>query len=397
MGIDETPEEIKTEIRITSISIAGLKKTRLSTAEQPLRKFIGTRAEEINSADVMAAVLATGILEPVSVEVSGSVLSVTVAEKWSIIPIPVFFASSNGNIGGGLAFLEANAFGLNDKFFATGMYQSNGWLVSAGYVHSSLGGRSPGWTLSASFTREERHDTNQDDDDLRIFDLDTISGTAGINMRFIPDSDLFSAALQVSFTQKNLRKKELASGAPDTSIGLFGSSFEIFFKTNSWDGYFLSQGTASIRYTIKTNFGGTTYHSARLRGAWEKSIVPGFRFCFRTGALFEPEAPVLFESPPGAAQVSILPKNFSARSYAGFSAGLEKYIFRFSKGTLSISAAYQLVLSEGSLLKKSVDHGVEGMLTFYLRQLAIPAVGVGIAYNVREDYLQGSFSLGMSF
>jgi hypothetical protein len=60
-------------------------------------------------------------------------------------------------------------------------------------------------------------------------------------------------------------------------------------------------------------------------------------------------------------------------------------------------AAYQAVYSHGSILGDSFDHGVVGMLGFYLSQLAIPAVGFGAAYNVQAGYFQGSFSMGMSF
>jgi hypothetical protein len=188
-----------------------------------------------------------------------------------------------------------------------------------------------------------------------------------------------------------------AMNSPEAGQRLFGIGGELSFQRNSWDGYLLSQETASFRYFYRTALDGFSYHSIRFRGIWERSLVPGFRIITRTGLLYEPQAPVLFESSPFAAQVAILPRYFSARNYAGLSAGLEKHILKTSVGTLSFSTAYQLVYSQGSILRNSVDHGPMGMLTFYLNRLAIPAVGLGVAYNVKENYLQGSFSLGMSF
>jgi hypothetical protein len=38
-----------------------------------------------------------------------------------------------------------------------------------------------------------------------------------------------------------------------------------------------------------------------------------------------------------------------------------------------------------------------GMLSFYLSKLAIPALGLGLAYNVEADFFQVFFSMGMSF
>ena len=381
---------------ITGLVITGLRRTRLSTAERSLRKFIGLEASQVDPDEVRAAVMATGILEPLSVEIEGPVLSVAVREKWSIFPIPVVMGGSGGLMVG-LGFFDANAFGLNDKFFLAGIYQSSGWLASAGYIHASPEGRVPGWSGFAVFSRQERQDHDQRGQDLRRFDLDTISISGGLNLPLLENTDLLSASAQFSFIQKTPRERENAFNGPEEDLRLFGASTELAIRKSAWDGYFLSQESASLRYTYRTTFAGFSFQSLGFRGAWEKSLVPGFRFILRTGLLYEPEAPILFESSPSAAQVAILPRGFSARSYAGLSAGLEKYLFRFSAGVLSLAAAYQMVYSEGSVLGSSFDHGLTGMLSFYLSQLAIPAVGLGAAYNVKENYFQGSFSLGMSF
>jgi hypothetical protein len=184
---------------------------------------------------------------------------------------------------------------------------------------------------------------------------------------------------------------------PDRGLNLFSAGLGFSLSKNSWDGYFLSQEETSLRYTFNKIQNNSYFQSIQFQGIWEKSLIPGFRLNIRTGLVFEPSVPILFESSPSDAQVAILPRDFSARNYAGISVGLAKYLFKFSAGTLSISAAYQVVYSQGSILEHSLDHGVTGMLSFYLSRLAIPAVGAGFAYNVKEHFLQGSFSMGMSF
>ena len=382
--------------RITSISVTGLKRTKLSTAERPLRRFIGRETERLEEDEVRAAVLDTGVLEPISVEIRGQTLSVTVREKWAIFPVPVFMIGSGG-IMAGLAFFDANAFGLADNFFLAGLYRTGGWSASAGYIHNSREGHLPGWNLMTTYSREERHDRNQSNDDLRRFRLDSISVDAGIGFPLIKDSDLLSASALFSYDGSFLRDSGNMINAPDEDLQLIGAGTELSLRRSSWDGFFLSEESASVRYFYRIAFNGFSYHSARFRGVWEKSLVPGFRVNIKTGALFEPSAPVLFESSPLVSQVAILPRDFSARSYAGISAGLEKHIYKFSAGTFSLSAAYQLVWSRGPILGDSLDHGILGMFTFYLSRIAIPALGLGIAYNVREHYLQATFALGMYF
>ena len=386
---------------ITAISITGLKKTRLSTAERPLRKFIGTEADRLDINEVWAAVMNTGILEPLSVEIrpgigGENILAVSVHEKWSIFPIPVVMISTAGVSAGGAIF-DANAFGLNDKLFIAGIYHSDGWMLTCGYTHAPAGRRIPGWNLGGSFSREERHDRDQSNKDLRRFEQDSISARAGLNFLLIENSDLLSVSSNFSYEEKLLRNSENAMNGPDEGLRMFGTGAGISIGKSNWDGYLLSQESASLHYSFKAAMSGTVFQSVRFRGVWEKSIVPGFRFNFKTGLLFDPAAPVLLESSPSAAQVSILPRSFSARRYAGASAGLEKYLFKLSAGTFSVSGAYQLVHSHGSILGDSLDHGVAGMFSFYLSRLAIPALGLGASYNIKENYFQGNFSMGMSF
>jgi len=382
---------------ITTISISGLKRTRLSTAERPLHKFIGLKTDEVDEDEVRAAVLSTGVLEPVLIETEGHTLSVTVREKWAIFPIPVFMAGSGG-IMAGLAFFDANAFGLADKFFLAGLYQTNAWTASSGYVHSSPGGRIPGWNAMGAFSRGEQYNRNQNNEVLRRFDYDEFSFNGGINIPLLKDSDLFNASTQVSYDSISLRNTGEAFNGPDEGLQTFGAGEELSVRKSRWDGYFLSQEAASLRYSCRIPLDGSSLsHSVRFQGTWEQSLVPGFRLSMRTGLLFDPDAPVVAESSPFVSQVAILPHDFSARNYAGLSVGLEKCIFKVSFGTLSVLAAYQLVYSQGSILGNSFDHGCLGMLTFYLNRLAIPALGAGITYNIDKNYFQASFALGITF
>ena len=386
---------------ITGLSVSGLKRTRLSAAERPLLKFIGIEADRLDQNEVWAAIMDTGILEPLSVEIraaetGGSVLAVTVREKWSIFPIPIVMAGSGG-VGAGGALLDANAFGLNDKFYLVGLYLPGGWTTAAGYIHAVSGSRFPGWIGMAAFTRGEREDVDQRNKTLRHFDWDSISVMAGLNFNLLKNSDLLSASPHISFNEKILRNSEKAVNGPQAGLRLFGTGLGLSMRRSFWDGYLLSQEEVSLRYSFHTTADGYSHQSFNLKGIWEKSLVPGFRLTTRMGLVFDPHVPILFESAPSGAQVDILPRSFSARNYTGASAGLEKYLFKINAGTLSLAAAYQMVYSKGSVLGDSFDHGVAGKLSFYLSRLAIPALGLGVSYNVKEQYLQGLFSAGMTF
>jgi hypothetical protein len=82
---------------------------------------------------------------------------------------------------------------------------------------------------------------------------------------------------------------------------------------------------------------------------------------------------------------------------AGLYAGLEKSLFRVNAGTLSILAAYQVLAAQSLSDGDSFDHGPFAGIQFYLRRLAIPAVGLGFSYNLVRETSQWSFSIGMRF
>ncbi|MDR2103895.1 MAG: hypothetical protein LBP42_07325 [Treponema sp.] len=384
---------------ITAISLSGLKRTRAFAAERPLKRFLGRDAEFLDYDEERAGILDTGILEPVNValedhpEGPGKVLQVEVREKWSIFPLPLVFVSS-GEISVGGFFIDTNAFGINDKLFLGGMYQSRGWMVSGAYMHSPIREHFPGWGLFGSFSQEERHDTDQREQDLRVFNLNAINASLALSYSF---TDTFGASLRFSYEEKMLGTQDAPLNAPESGSRSLAAGPALELRRSSYDGYLLSQESASLSYTFTGGINSPSFHKIQWRGIYEKSLVPGFRLVLRTGGVYAPQAPVLHETGPSAAELNILPRSFSARHYGGLSLGLEKYLFKVSAGTLSILASYQGGYSQGELLGRQFDHGLAGSVSFYLSKLAIPAIGLGAAYNVSTGHFQGSFSMGMSF
>jgi hypothetical protein len=383
--------------RITSISFTGLERTKRQAAEKPLRKFVGAEAEAIDTNDVRAAVLSLGVLEPLEIEIlddgDGSVLNITVEEKWSVFPLPIVTAGSGGWSAGGF-FADTNAFGLTDKFFLGGMYGSAAWLVTAGYMHASLSDYVPGWSLMAAFSRQERHDTGVSNEDLRVFSLDSIQGGGALSFEL---NDYLTLSPGVSYSNMMLKDGEEALNAPEESARFLELNAGVSLRRSSWDGFLLSEERVQAGYSWTAGFGAPSWYRISLTAGWEKSIVPGFRLVLRGGGAWAPEIPVLGESGPREAQVNILPSSFAARHFAGAVLGLEKHLFKFSFGSLSLFASWQALWTEGSVLGGRFDHGPAGGVSLYLSRIAIPALAVGAAYNMAADYFQFSFNLGMSF
>ena len=385
---------------INDIVISGLKRTKNHILENPLKKFIGQDASKIDINDIHTAIIETGILEPVSIELEGDpqkqgkILKVEVSEKWTIFPLPVFFINSGGIIGGGLGFVDLNALGLNDKFIIGGMIDSDGWLAATTYFRTPDASNSPGWHIILLYSKRESINSDEKNQDIRKFGLTTFLGSAGLNYQI---KELITASLNLSFADKKIHDIDTPLAVPENGGSAVNIQPGIRIRKNNWDGYFLSQRSIEMGYTYSIGIDHPLFYKIDIEANFEKSLLPGFRMLARAGAIYAPQAPPLFESRPGAVNIDILPQSFSAQNFLGCSAGLEKCILKGSHGTLSILSSYQVVYSDGLILGERIDHGVLTAIRFYLSRIAIPAVGLGVSYNVTARHLQGAFNIGMSF
>jgi len=382
---------------ITSIEIIGLKRTKLHIAKYPLEKYLGQDREAFDEKDVFATVKNMSVLEPVSAELIDAdnelILRVTVEEKWSVFPFPLIFAGS-GETSFGLFLFDANAFGLRNTAVLGGAYGSNGWSAIAMYSHTSNRQGVPGWTGVFMFNHQEKENVDRDEQVHRVYSADRFLVSSGLNYSF---TDYFIGSAGIYFSSISLKDNDNIFNPPDSGAMIVGISPRLSLRQSSWDGYFLSGQSISLDYSYNFAIYGSSYHQVDLRGVYEKSLIPGFRLNIRSGGSWKSTEDPLFEDGPQKAQVSILPRKYSALHYAGLSAGLEKYLYKNRWGTLSVQSAYQCVLSYRLDSEFEFDHGPSSGVVFYLSRVALPAIGTGLAYNVVSGLFQFSFSMGMSF
>gem|GEM_PF-817644 len=380
---------------ISSIEIIGLKRTKNHVAQHPLEKFIGRETLSLDLNEVYAVVKDTGILEIVSAEFieteEGIVLRLIVKEKWALFPVPLVLAGSGGS-NFGFFLVDRNAFGLMDQAVIGGMYGTGGITAVAMYNHAPNQKGQPGWNSLFMYGRREREDQDKDEKTQRLYTTDQLRFSFGL---YYPFTEHFTGSVAASFSHISLQKENL-NPPPDGAI-LLGFTPGFSLRSSDWDGYLLSQQSLSLTYHYNYALQGTSYHQTELRTVYEKSLVPGFRLAFRGGAVWTPGSDPLNEGGPQKAQVDILPRHFSARHYAGFSAGLEKYLVKFRMGTLSILGSWQGVYYDGPVSGKEFNYGPSGGLRFYLSQIALPAMGANIAYNMNSGLFQFSFYMGMDF
>ncbi|MCL2479710.1 MAG: hypothetical protein FWF22_09415 [Treponema sp.] len=385
---------------ITSVEINGLWRTKKYIAELPLQKFIGRDSTSLDLNEVNAAVRDTGILEPKSIELvqgdDGVTLLVTVIEKWTIIPIPIFAGDFN-DYSMGMYLSDSNFLGIRDMAMLGGVFGTSGWLATAAYYHTPSQNDRPGWNAFFMYGLRNRADTDRNLILYRLYSIYMLRSSIGL---FFPLANYLSGSVSLSYTDITLADISNAFNPPENGAMLLGISPGIGLRRSSWDGILLSQKSLSFSYSYQIGMKNPSYHTLALRGVFQQSFIPGFRMELRTGLSYrtytDKYTDPLFEDSPSMAQVDILPSNYIARNYAGFAAGFEKYLFAWSWGTVTVAASWQAVLAQGPIPGVEFNNGPAASIRLYMSRLAVPSMGFGVAYNMNSGVFLYGLNMNMT-
>ena len=274
-----------------------------------------------------------------------------------------------------------------------GMYGSNGWMALALYNHTPDRHGTPGWNVFFMYTSHEIKNTDRDENIYCRYTADKLRFSFGMNYGFL---GFITASINFSFSNIAIKDSNEDLNPPENGAMFIGFNSGISLRKSSWDGIFLSNRSISLDYGYNLAISGSSYNEIGINGSYGYSFLPGFRLIIRGGAVWKSASNILFEESP-ISQIGILPRSYSAMNYAGISAGVEKHIFVIRWGTLSIQSSWQGIFSHRQNSDWEFDHGPSAGINFYLSRIALPAIGVGAAYNIVSGLFQFNFSIGMSF
>ena len=399
-SFSQTVETATPEGKIVRIEVSGLRRTQNSVVQALLRSYRGEPVSRLDPNSVAARLLETGIFEDIQVglrpdqEDGDYTLAVSVREKWTIIPVPIFSASSDG-ITAGAALIDANAFGLNQKIFALGLWIPEGWLSGLAYSTGSDTSNKISFSSSFFYSRQERKLVDPEDRDLSRFSADDLSAEIGLGI-------LLAGPLRLS-ASLGFRDLSLSDSAlnPNPSFPQAESGRYLNLKTglsarsSRWDGVFLSENTATFRYAYHGALQGQTYQDVVLGFQAQVAPLPGLRLGLRGTQLYGFDVPLALESPAAETGASILPSNYRASivTFGGLNA--EGRLFSLRWGVISALLGYQVALSQGLLTEVRWDQGPTAGLRLYVARLAIPAMDMGVAYNLSTGLFRATFGVGM--
>lgn len=361
---------------IRSITISGLKRTRESVIYNILEVEEGDKFSLFNEEVFKQDILKTGILKPGKIiyhENENYIdIIIEIQEKWTLLPIPIV-SISGASQSYRFVIMEQNFLGLRKMLFINTGYSTQDGLTG-GIMY---------------------RDIDILPNDLYLF----VSGFFNNNR-----DKFYVHTLGNIGIGKEIDKFGLSSFLKYDHF-LFDSSDQNQFISNSLiitykDIYYTStmQTGTSLSLTLTPGWDiheSTMYVNLNSSISYRKKILKKLYLSGRLSSQHF-DSPILLERSWGGSDNSRTLIPVICDQYIGGSALLEYTFLNLGWGVISSYIQYELGGYQHNSDNWSMYTGPGAGLRLYLKKIAIPAVGLDVAYNTLNNKFLFTFAMGMS-
>ena len=387
---------------LSDINVNGLTRTRYSTVLKISKLEVGMAVDKNTADEVRQRLLEAGIFRnDVSVLLSGgpdgnAVIDITLEDRWTFIPLPVGFVSTDSWLAGAVV-IQSNLAGLNQTLVA-GTFASDDYFQGfSAWANPSFLGSDYSFGLSGSFYfGGKEHLDITGEEILGSFDQSELSSRIQLGNTFFTNAEW-----NISTGVKWLQGEDSTGYLQDYEDNLLYWQNGISL---SWDNLyyrtFFNEGW-SLRFetTLDTSFQDMTiepaidFHLSRsLIVARRHLLKVKINMGFQNSNFLNP----LYIG--GTEGSRALPSgDVAVQQYASGVASFEPVIFNPSWGIFTVPLYY-----EGGVLEPLQDsdslfwHGPGVGFRFYVDKVAIPALGADFTWDIERGTFKVAVSVGGS-
>ncbi len=391
-----TPQKVDFKRTVVKISVSGLSRTDARVVLQfvPVRE--GDSAEDLDTQKILNEIARLRIFSEQTVALteldSGSAcasrchLQISVKEKWSLYPIPVYVKYRDTEIGG--AFLvESNLFGQNKGAVLGGLVSNRGWQALAGYTDPHIGYSRISTTVRYLTGRVFLEDATPAGTITRNYTLmrNDVQTATGYETR-----NHFYAGVLAGFRSARVLENSAVQSAKNANLGArfryAGVAPEAWFQRGFESTFDVEQGFAVE---------GEKLHVISSASAWHRRIFSSqfisVLFSFQWSEYPEP----LEQRLGGWQGTRTLPALLVPADR--FSVGAINYQYALFSFPWATFAA--LVFVDGGAFARDRQNatlfwGPGAGMRMYLKEITIPALGIDLARDMISEQIQLSFFFG---
>jgi len=384
-------------ILIKEISLSGLRRTRDDVLLQIIEPVkVGEIYTDETKDIIIQKLRETGIFVPdieISTDIKGSeaTINILVKDKWTFIPIPIFSISKGESWNAGVLTIENNLFGYYKTLGLGFFFGSEGWTLLSFYVDPDFLKSDFAFTASLAAGFDEVTDLRADETISREYMTDKLSINLGLDY---PITGSFSLGGAIEY-DLSLTRDESPSILPDiNSIGI-SSTFK--WKDVFYDIPYEKGLTAQLSASANWDFTSQVFYPV-ISSDIQWSFTPWFKHLISLKAMGGwGQMPVQKQFRLGGLDGSrVLPMDKVATDEYVTSAIIYNVpLWIFKAGTISSKVFYEAGNFKSDLIERTLFHGPGVGLEFFINNLAIPAVGLNLGWNLDTGEMQFSAGIGM--
>ncbi len=395
-----TESTIHPSAKIRDIEFEGLKRTRRSYLLAELSDYIGIKASEFDKQAMETDLQRIGLFDEIHISLrplgKDAVVHVSLKEKWSIIPIPMF--SYVDEFMGGLFLMDMNAFGANNKAVIGGFGSKSRVRGVFSFSTPSIVG-SPGISFYVSGAKDDVVVHNADK--YTILKYRSVNYMLGskLNYKFTP---VLEAGIGVSYQFSDNTPKEYTHEKFDSqhehSVQALSLDSSFKYEKSSWNGWFMSSLKAAISADVALVNSDTVSPSVTVNLSYQRPIFfDRLRYLVHAGGYYAYNALIPMYEKARLVGADILPSRFISPVMIAGGTGFEVGIYRFKWASFSVGAQYQVIYTQRWEKNDMIfHHGWSASVNVNLSKIAFPAFSVGMTQDLANQRFQFALGMGMS-
>ena len=386
--------------KITDFEFEGLKRTRRSYLLAELSGYIGMQANQADKQAIETDLQRIGLFDEIHISLKPSgndaIVHVSLKEKWSLIPIPMF--SYIDEFMGGLFLMDMNAFGANNKAIIGGFGSKSRLRGMLSFSTPSLVG-SPGLSFFISGAKDDV--VVHDADKHTILKYKSVNYTLGtkLNYKFTP---VLEAGIGADYQFADNSPKEYTHEKFDSkrehSVQALSLNGSFKYEKSSWNGWFMSSLKAAVSAVLALVNSDMISPSVSVNLSYQRPVFfERLRFLAHAGGYYSCNSPIPMYKKARVVGVDILPSRMISPVMLAGGTGLEVGIYRFKWASFSVGAQYQVIYTKRWEADDMIfHHGWSSSLNVNLSKIAFPAFSIGMTQDLVNQRIQFAFGMGMS-
>jgi hypothetical protein len=387
------------DLPIKRIAIRGLAKTHESVVLNESSAIPGDKLSTFNPHQFINSLKKKNLFTDIHLtyirESDDVTIELSLEEKWTIIPLPMFYSNGETTVYG-IYILESNFMGYGKTIFTGGTYSEKSKSAIFGFIDPSICGTQ----FAANLFLIYKDSINQsgDMDELIYSEYSSKQKTARVDAGYslINGIRLFISGgyhdgivdrhYTGSFNAPVSKKFYLTGGVARFDFLKYYEYFYYGFK-----GEIKCYAHIPVEHEQE-------YNTAEYKIDYSHEIFNFHRITLFSAGSAGSRPDVLEERIGGKTGTRTLPVDIiAADNYINYSAVYEYPFFRFSRGAVTLLCFWEQGIFNRDNLPYENYYGPGGGILLYLKRIAFPAVGFNYARNLTTGNNEFSVNIGFTF